>query len=94
MSKRVLTVEQILLEITRRIQKEQQPDGPAAAVVLPVPKAHAPDAEGRNWDIAETKQEIAYNAYVRRVVEEARREFYLTAAADHDRLIGDAFTHT
>ncbi|WP_416049537.1 hypothetical protein [Cupriavidus basilensis] len=34
-----------------------------------------------------------YADYVRDVVEEARLEFYLTSAADHDELLGAAFTH-
>ncbi|MBB1635884.1 hypothetical protein [Cupriavidus sp. UME77] len=94
MSKRVLSVEQVLLELGKRIEARN----PAAAdhpltVPLPQPKLHRLDAAGRNWDIRETRERSHYAEYVRAVVEEARLEFYLTSAADHDELLGAAFTH-
>ncbi|CAG9186409.1 hypothetical protein [Cupriavidus pampae] len=78
MSKKVLTVEQILSEIVKRMQKDQPPDELAEAVVLSMPIIHPLDVKGRNWDIAETRKDTAHNSHVRRVVEEARFEFYLS----------------
>jgi len=59
-------------------QKDQPPDGLAEAVVLSMPKNHPLDVKGRNWDIAETRNETAYKSHLRRVVEEARFAFYLS----------------
>lgn len=93
MSKRILTVEQIRNEVAKRIENGHPPEGDLAANSLPPPKVHPLDTAGRNWDIEETKHGTAYNAYVRHVVEEARREFYLTNAIEHDEIMGGAFTH-
>jgi hypothetical protein len=60
---------------------------------LPLPKAHAPDAEARNWDI-ETVGRAGYSAYVRHVVDEARKEFLLSDAAERDEIIADSFAHS
>ncbi|NUA30214.1 hypothetical protein [Cupriavidus basilensis] len=51
------------------------------------------NAAGRNWDIRETRERSHYAEYVRAAVEEVRLAFYLTSAADHDELLGAAFTH-
>ncbi|WP_454731985.1 MULTISPECIES: hypothetical protein [Cupriavidus] len=93
MSKRVLSMEQVLQELNKRIEDNCPADACLPSLELPPPKVHPLDVAGRNWDIRETRPENGYSAYVRRVVEEARREFYLTEAADHDEMIGTAFAH-
>lgn len=90
MTKKVLTAEQIREEVLRRIHQANPADEEHAKRPIPLPKAHPVDAEARNWDIDESGDGKAHDAYVRRVIEEARKEYFLSDAADHDESIGDS----
>jgi hypothetical protein len=92
MPKKVLSAEQIRQEVRKRILLD--PPGPEERVriSLPLPKAHLVDDMARNWDMEEPGH-AGYSAYIRRVVEEARKEFFLSDAADHDELMGDSLAH-
>jgi len=46
----------------------------------------------RNWDI-EAENHPGYERYVRRVVDEARKEFFISDATDRDENLGDSFAH-
>ncbi|MFM0140531.1 hypothetical protein [Caballeronia grimmiae] len=94
MPKKVLTADEIRDEVRQRILRVR--DRPVsedrANISIPLPKAHPVDAEKRNWDMEEIGH-VGYDAYVRRVVEEARKEFLLSDVAEHDHVIGDSITH-
>ena len=93
MFKKVLNAEQIQQEVHRRVLLKPPASGYPWEVSLPLPKAHAPDAEARNWDI-ETVGRAGYSAYVRRVVDEARKEFLLSDASERDEIMADSFAHS
>ncbi|MFL9996913.1 hypothetical protein PQR34_37840 [Paraburkholderia sediminicola] len=93
MFKKVLNAEQIQQEVHRRVLLKPPASGYPWEVSLSLPKAHAPDAEARNWDI-ETVGRAGYSAYVRHVVDEARKEFLLSDAAERDEIIADSFAHS
>ena len=88
MAKSVLTAEQIREEVGKRIH-QPKPAG-EQQVDVPLPTAHPVDAEGRNWDMEVSGHGKEHDAYVRKVIEEARREFFLSDAADHDEKMGDS----
>lgn len=94
MPKNVLTADEIREEVRQRIIRLR--DRPVAVdtaeMPIPLPKAHPLDAEMRNWDMEEIGH-IGYDAYVRRVVEEARKEFLLSDVAEHDHVVGDSIPH-
>jgi hypothetical protein len=91
MSKRVFTAEQIRQEVDRRLREPLAP-GDRSEMRVSLPTAHLIDAEERNWDMKE-EDHGRHDQYVRRVIEEARREFFLSDAADRDEIIGDSFAH-
>lgn len=92
MAKKILTAEQIREEVRKRILRNRPSTGNPAGISVPVPKAHSVDAEERNWNMEEIGH-VGHDAYVRRVVEEARKEFFLSDAADDDETMGDSFAH-
>jgi hypothetical protein len=92
MFRKVLTAEQIQQEVHRRVLLKPPASGYPWEVSLPLPKAHAPDAEACNWDI-EMVGRAGYSAYVRHVVDEARKEFLLSDTAERDEIMGDSFAH-
>ena len=92
MPKKVLGAEQIRQEVHKRILRDQPEFGDQMGVSLPLPKAHLVDDMARNWDMEE-QGHAGYGSYVRRVVDEARKEFFLSDAADHDEVLGDSLAH-
>ena len=92
MPKKVLGAQQIRQEVHERILRDQPAFGDQARVSLPLPKAHLVDDMARNWDMEE-QGHAGYGSYVRRVVDEARKEFFLSDAADHDEVLGDSLAH-
>ncbi|MGF6813002.1 hypothetical protein OKW30_008219 [Paraburkholderia sp. Clong3] len=89
MAKKVLTAEQIREEVRRRIHQDKPAGEDRVEIPVPLPKVHAVDAETRNWNM-ESIGHAGHDAYVRRVIEEARREFFLSDAAEHDEKLGDS----
>jgi len=92
MPKKVLGAEQIRQEVHKRILRDQPEFGDQMGVSLPLPKAHLVDDMAGNWDMEE-QGHAGYGSYVRRVVDEARKEFFLSDAADHDEVLGDSLAH-
>jgi len=92
MPKKVLGAEQIRQEVHQRILRDQPSFGDQVGVTLSLPKAHLVDDMARNWDMEE-QGHAGYGAYVRRVVDEARKEFFLSDAADHNETLGDSLAH-
>jgi len=93
MPKTVLTAEQIRQEVHKRLLQGQSGAGDRIGISIPLPRGHPVDADERNWDMDEPGHP-GYDAYVRRVIEEARREFFLSDAAERDETIGDSFAHS
>jgi len=92
MSKKVLDAEQIRHEVHKRICNELPAILKQAESSLPMPKPHVMDDMARNWDI-EAENHPGYERYVRRVVDEARKEFFISDATDRDENLGDSFAH-
>jgi hypothetical protein len=92
MPKKVLSAEQIRQEVHKRILLDPPAAGDRARISLPLPKAHPVDDMARNWDMEE-QGHAGHSSYIRRVVEEARKEFFLSDAADHDEIMGDSLAH-
>ncbi len=92
MFRKVLTAGQIQQEVHRRVLLKPPASGYPWEVSLPLPKAHAPDAEARNW-VIETVGRVGYGAYGRHVVDDARKEFLLSDAAERDGIMGDFSAH-
>jgi hypothetical protein len=92
MATKVLSAEQIRQEVHRRILLNPPASGYPGEVSVPMPTAHPVDAEARNWDM-EAPGHAGYGVYVRRVIEEARKEFLLSDAAERDEILGDTFAH-
>jgi len=94
MHKRYLTAEQIGQELHKRILGDESAfPCPKEDCYVPVPKSHPTDSHGRNWDVTPSGHDASYAASLRSIVEEARREYFLSDLADHDELVGAAFTH-
>ncbi|CAB3772324.1 hypothetical protein [Paraburkholderia humisilvae] len=93
MPKTVLTAEQIRQEVHQRILQGQPGARDQVGISVRLPRAHPVDADERNWDMDEPGHP-GYDAYVGRVIEEARREFFLSDAAERDETIGDSFAHS
>jgi len=92
MPKKVLSAEQIRQGVRKRILLDPAATGDRVRISLPLPKAHLVDDMARNWDMEE-QGHAGYSSYIRRVVEEARKEFFLSDAADHDEIMGDSLAH-
>ena len=92
MPKKVLGAEQIRQEVHKRILRDYPAFGNQVGVSLPLPKAHLADDMARNWDM-EKQGHAGYGSYIRRVVDEARKEFFLSDAADHNEVLGDSLAH-
>jgi hypothetical protein len=92
MPKKVLSAEQIRQEVCKRILLDQPASGDRVKISLPLPKAHRVDDMARNWDMEE-QGHAGDSSYIRRVVEEARKEFFLSDAADRDEIMGDSLAH-
>ncbi|MFK4443615.1 hypothetical protein ABH944_003993 [Caballeronia udeis] len=92
MGKQVFTAEEIRQEVLRRLIQGDSVAGGYPELSVPLPMPHSPDAEERNWDM---KQEDhgKHNDYVRRVIEEARRDFLLSDSAERDEILGNSFAH-
>ncbi|AOI95227.1 MULTISPECIES: hypothetical protein [Burkholderia] len=90
MAKTLLTAEQIRDEVSKRVRDGSGND--PMQVSIPLPKPHPTDAEERNWDM-ETVGQPGHDAYVRRVIEDARREFLLSDEAERDEAFGDSIAH-
>jgi hypothetical protein len=93
MSKKVLSREQIRQEVQQRLQPGALALTGLAAIAIPMPKSHSRDVHARNWDMEEFGS-TGYGVYVRKVVDEARKEFFLSDAADRDEILGDSFAHS
>jgi hypothetical protein len=93
MPKKVLNREQIRREVQHRLLLSLPALASTAAVVaVPLPRPHSLDVHARNWDMDELRHpECA--AYVRKVVDEARKDFFLSDARERDEILGDAFAH-
>lgn len=90
MTKTVLTAEQIREEVRKRIEQAKPAGEDQVEIPVPLPKAHPVDADARNWDMEESAHGKEHDAYVRRVIEEARKEYFLSDAADHDEKVGNS----
>jgi hypothetical protein len=93
MPKQVFTAGQIRDEVHRRLIKGAPGAGDGSEIFVPLPTAHSPDAEERNWDIKKEDPD-SRDTYVRRVIEEARRDFLLSDSAERDEKLGDSFAHS
>lgn len=93
MSRKALSAEQIRREVHKRVLLTPPAAGYPGEISLPLPVAHAPDAEARNWDM-EAVGHADYGAYVRHVVDEARKEFLLSDSAERDEIMADSFAHS
>jgi hypothetical protein len=92
MTKKVLSAGQIRELVLSRIHKERYVGGDRSEILVPLPTAHSVDAEQRNWDMKDEHHDDG--GYVRKVIEEARREFLLSDAAERDEIIGNSFAHS
>ena len=93
MSKQVFTAEQIREEVLRRLIQGAPTPGDGSQIIVSLPTAHSPDAEERNWDMKKEDHD-PQDSYVRRVIEEARRDFLLSDSAERDEILGDSFAHS
>ena len=93
MPKQVFTAEQIREEVLRRLIQGAPKTGGLSETCVPLPTAHSPDAEERNWDMKKGDHD-PQDTYVRRVIEEARRDFLLSDSAERDEILGDSFAHS
>jgi hypothetical protein len=87
MEKQIFTAEQIRQEVLRRLIQGAPVPGEHSEI------AHSPDAEERNWDMKHEDHD-RHNDYVRRVIDEARRDFLLSDSAERDEILGDSFAHS
>jgi len=88
MNKTILSATQISDEVKKRLLLQHTSVGDPSALSVPLPRRHPLDAQSRNWDMVE----VDSSSYKRRVIEEARKEFFFSDEADADELISDAFT--
>jgi hypothetical protein len=74
-----LSAREIQRVVSERIYalREGREDG--ATIRIPEPIGHAPDAEGRNWDMAHFGNATGYEADIADIVEQTRAEFELVA---------------
>jgi hypothetical protein len=93
MEKRSFTADQIRQEVLRRLIQGAPVPGEHTEMSVALPIAHSPDAEGRNWDMKDEDYDQR-NDYVRRVINEARRDFLLSDCAERDEILGDSFAHS
>jgi hypothetical protein len=93
MPKQVFTAEQIREEVLRRLIQGAPAPGDGSQFFVSLPTAHSPDAEARNWDMKKEDHD-PQDSYVRRVIEEARRDFLLSDSAERDEILGDSFAHS
>ncbi|QIE30012.1 hypothetical protein SBC1_77660 (plasmid) [Caballeronia sp. SBC1] len=93
MEKRSFTAEQIRQEVLRRLIQGAPVPGEHSEMSVPLPIGHSPDAEERNWDMKH-EDHAQHNDYVRRVINEARRDFLLSDSAERDEILGDSFAHS
>ncbi len=92
MGKQVFTAEQIRQEVLRRLIQGAPEPGEHSEMTVALPTAHSPDAEERNWDMKHEDHD-QHKQYVRRVIDEARRDFFLSDSAERDEILGDSFAH-
>ncbi|WP_213765331.1 hypothetical protein [Caballeronia sp. dw_19] len=92
MEKQTFTAEQIRQEVLGRLNQRAPVPGEHSETSVPLPIAHLPDAEERNWDMKHEGQDPR-TGYVRRVIDEARRDFLLSDSAERDEILGDSFAH-
>ncbi|WP_035546079.1 hypothetical protein [Burkholderia sp. 9120] len=93
MSKKFLSREQIRQQVQQRLQPSPTRLTGLPEIAIPLPKPHSLDVHARNWDMKELGG-TGYGGYVRKVVDEARKEFFLSDAADRDEILGDSFAHS
>jgi hypothetical protein len=93
MEKQVFTAEQIRQEVLRRLIQRAPGPGEHSEMTVALPTAHSLDAEERNWDMKHEDHD-QNNEYVRRVIDEARRDFFLSDSAECDEILGDSFAHS
>jgi phosphoketolase len=93
MSKKVLNREQIRQEVQQRLKAGPFTLTGLAEIAVPMPKSHSLDVQARNWDMEEFGN-TGYGGYVRKVVEEARKAFFLSDAAERDEMLGESFAHS
>ncbi|EIF33188.1 hypothetical protein BCh11DRAFT_00953 [Burkholderia sp. Ch1-1] len=93
MSKKVLSREQIRQEVQQRLLRGPSTPAGLAGIAIPMPKSHSLDVHARNWDMEEFGG-AGYGEYVRKVVDEARKEFLLSDSAERDELLGDSLAHS
>jgi len=88
-----LTDAQIHTEIKRRIRLDLPLSDQDLNQHLALPTVHPLDQEARNWDI-EAPGHSGYAAYVRRVIDQARREFWLADESERDEALEHGCAHT
>jgi hypothetical protein len=93
MSKKFLSREQIRQRVQQRLQPSPTTLTGLAENAVPMPKPHSLDAHSRNWDMEEFGG-TGYGGYVRKVVDEARKEFFLSDAAEREEILGDSLAHS
>jgi len=93
MPKQVFTAEQIREEVGRRLLQEVPKPEDRSEISVPLPTAHLLDADERNWDM-KYEDHDQHDKFVRRVIEEARRDFLLSDSAERDEILGDSFAHS
>lgn len=93
MTKKTCSAEQIRDEVHRRLNASREAFPNQGAMLVPLPTAHPLDAGGRNWAMNEVGDESVRDAHTWNVIEEARREFFLSDDAEHDELMGSAAMH-
>ena len=93
MSKKFLSREQIRQQVQQRLQPSPTRLTGLPEIAIPMPKPHSLDVHARNWDMEEFGG-TGYGGYVRKFVDEARKEFFLSDAAERDEILGDSFAHS
>ena len=86
------TGEQIREEVLRRLNQSIPGSGNSSEIFVPLPISHLPDADHRNWDMPKNSHD-PQDSYVRRVIEEARRDFLLSDSAERDERLGIFIAH-
>ncbi|MFM0339863.1 hypothetical protein [Paraburkholderia fungorum] len=92
MLRKMLNRDQIREEVQQRLLLSGDSLSGMAKVSVPMPKPHSLDVQARNWDMKELGQPEG-DAYVRQVVDQARKEFLLSDARERDEILGNSFAH-
>jgi hypothetical protein len=90
--RKVLTAKQIQQEVHRRILISPQASSHPWDVSLRLSKAHAADAEARNWHI-ETVVRVEHSVYIRHVVDVEMQVVLYFDDAERDEIMGHFIVH-